>query len=168
MKHEKIVMGWDEIANGFEPKNPKNLTFEETLRFGAENDEDDNYIWAGPATTVAADAAGNIYVADVDEARILVFDPQGKYLRTMAAQRQGPGELLSLHSFFVLNDGSAIAQEGLRMRSPSTHFFDKEMAFQRRAMAEGDAKFINAAIANPLASLGPLLVAVIVYQIRPC
>lgn len=43
-------------------------------------------------SAVDADAAGNIYVLDGDEARVLAYDSTGRFLRRVGAKGGGPGE----------------------------------------------------------------------------
>ena len=143
------VLGFEEIANGMQPKQIKNLTFTETLRFGSAANDDDAYLWAGADTNLAVDKAGNIYVADTDEARIIMFDQNGKLVRILAGKGQGPGELVSLQSFHILSDGRGIAQERLQMRAPNTHLFDQSLAFQRRIAPDGEVKFLSWAMPAP-------------------
>lgn len=55
-----------------------------------ERGEDDNYrFWGAYAQT---DASGNIYVLDAGNHRVQLFDPAGKYVRTLGREGQGPGE----------------------------------------------------------------------------
>ncbi len=66
------------------------LDLEKNLTLGSENDEDYLFyrVW-----DVKADNQGNIYVLDSGATRIQKYDKNGKYLRTIGRQGQGPGEL---------------------------------------------------------------------------
>ncbi len=56
-----------------------------------ERGADPNYLFYQPFS-VAVDASGRIYVVDLGDARVQVFDESGEYLRTLGRKGQGPGE----------------------------------------------------------------------------
>ena len=62
---------------------------EEDLSIG--NESDDNYMFYR-VFDVCADEAGNIYVLEFGNYRVQKFDRNGKYLKTVGRQGQGPGE----------------------------------------------------------------------------
>ena len=55
---------------------------------------------------VEADAAGNLFILDPQNARIVVFDKDGHFLRSMGSSGGGPGEFQSPGSFSVSPDGA--------------------------------------------------------------
>jgi hypothetical protein len=65
------------------------------LTLQAEIRPDDNGIQAsfGRVPDIAADAAGNVYVVDQMADRVLVFDPDGEYVRTFGSSGRELGEL---------------------------------------------------------------------------
>lgn len=65
------------------------LELEEELRIGKEGDDREQFY---RVRDIAADSQGNIYVDDMSNGRIQVFDPQGAFLRTIGRAGQGPGE----------------------------------------------------------------------------
>lgn len=65
------------------------LDLSEDLRIGKENDE--NYFMYR-IRGMDVDAEGNIYVVDMSNQRVQVFDRTGAYLKTIGRQGQGPGE----------------------------------------------------------------------------
>jgi hypothetical protein len=65
----------------------------------------------GRITSVAADAAGNIYVADARSYEIRVFAPDGRFLRRFGRQGGGPGEFRSLNSITWVGD-TLVAMDG--------------------------------------------------------
>lgn len=65
------------------------LELEEDLILGSESDE--NYLFYR-VWDIQADAKGNIYVLDSGANRIQKYDKNGRYLRTIGRQGQGPGE----------------------------------------------------------------------------
>lgn len=77
------------------------------LVFGGDSDADYE-IWSSQDTHISADGQGRIYIADPGENRVLCFDNNGKYHKTLVRQGQGPGEYESMMQFQVLNDGSFV------------------------------------------------------------
>lgn len=62
---------------------------EEKLSIG--NEEDENYVFFR-IRNITADAEGNIYVSDLGNYRIQVFNNQGLYLNSVGKRGEGPGE----------------------------------------------------------------------------
>ena len=54
---------------------------------------------------MALDAEGRLYVADRGNARIQIFSPDGKYLRSFGRKGSGPGELNGPVDVAVTHDG---------------------------------------------------------------
>jgi len=78
------------VFNPAEPLYPEiRLDVVEELRIGKEGDERTQFY---RVRDIHADPKGNIYVDDMSNGRIQVFDPQGAYLRTIGRPGQGPGE----------------------------------------------------------------------------
>jgi hypothetical protein len=65
------------------------LDLEEELRIGKEGDERTQFY---RVRDIHADPQGNIYVDDMSNGRVQVFDPNGAFLRTIGRPGQGPGE----------------------------------------------------------------------------
>ena len=65
------------------------LDLEEELRIGKEGDERTQFY---RVRDIHADPHGNIYIDDMSNGRIQVFDPKGIFLRTIGRPGQGPGE----------------------------------------------------------------------------
>jgi hypothetical protein len=65
------------------------LGLEEELRIGKEGDERTQFY---RVRDIHADPQGNIYVDDMSNGRVQVFDPNGAFLRTIGRPGQGPGE----------------------------------------------------------------------------
>lgn len=63
----------------------------EDLRIG-KADGDEPYVLAAPGG-LEADAAGRLYVLDVQASQVRVFDPAGRHLRSFGRAGAGPGEL---------------------------------------------------------------------------
>lgn len=65
------------------------LELEEDLSIGSE--EDNNYLFHR-VRALAVDSEKNIYVVDMGNYRVQMFDLNGRYLRTIGRKGQGPGE----------------------------------------------------------------------------
>lgn len=65
------------------------LDLEEDLRIG--NAEDESYMFYR-IRGMAVDDDGNIYVVDMSNFRVQIFDRNGKYVKTIGRSGQGPGE----------------------------------------------------------------------------
>jgi len=87
-------------------KNPKQpmykedfCTIKEDLSIGkAEGQE--GYMF-NRIQDIAVDDNGDIYAADSQATQIRVFDPKGKFLRTIGRKGQGPGEFTGIHSIQI-------------------------------------------------------------------
>lgn len=86
------------------------LNLEENLRLTP--DMGDEYIWAHMAVAVDTDSQGNIYVGDPGEQRIVMFDPDGKFVKFIGGKGQGPGEFMAMAAFRVTNDDHVYAYQG--------------------------------------------------------
>ena len=71
-------------------KSPK-VALEPVLTLGDVDTADENVAFYMPST-IAVDAAGDLFVLDTGNHRIQKFGPDGKYLATYGRKGQGPGE----------------------------------------------------------------------------
>jgi hypothetical protein len=75
------------------------LSVEEELSIGeAKGNQQDLF---GYISMIAVDSNENIYVADLKEAHIQVYDKDGGYLRTIGRRGQGPGEFNNVNALEV-------------------------------------------------------------------
>jgi hypothetical protein len=70
----------------------------------------DGELWEtfGSVSQVAFDDAGNLYVLDRENSRVVVVDPQGEFLHEFGQEGDGPGEWRTPGSMAVLGDGSVV------------------------------------------------------------
>lgn len=87
------------------PDRPLDWRFERVLTLGGVDEGPQAF---GGIGTVAADAAGRIYVPDGGAFRIRVFDETGAQVRAMGGEGGGPGEFRFLAAFDVAPDGTAL------------------------------------------------------------
>ena len=90
---------------------------------------------------VAFDGRDNLYVLDRQSARIMVYDPAGRFLRQVGRKGQGPGELQVPLGMAVAPDGS-IAVVDLGAQGFST--FAPDGTFQRSRRFEGWTPMLSA------------------------
>ncbi len=96
----RIVYNVKGGAWGSDPK----VSLELVRTIGDVDSDDENLAFNSPAD-LAVDAAGNIYITDSRNQRIQVFDPEGRYLRTVGRKGQGPGEFMATGSLDFDGEG---------------------------------------------------------------
>jgi len=96
-----VVETVDEIQVITNPDYPRDgiVTFNliEEVSIGKEIGEDE-YLLNRPFQ-IHVDNQGYIYVLDIRDCHILVYDDLGKYVHTIGRKGQGPGEIMSLAYF---------------------------------------------------------------------
>ncbi len=123
-----VLAGVPYVRNPIAPPSARKLVFQEELRFGG-GVGGDAFVWALPSTNLDVDAQGLIYIADRRDNRILVFDSSGRFLKRLAKEGEGPGELLGLFSYTVLADGRGVAYDLKSGRLGRLLYFDAERRF---------------------------------------
>lgn len=101
---EEIVDGIRHVHNhaplwGNSPK----VKLEFVRKIGELEGDDDNYLLAGP-TDIIKDSEHNLYIMDFKNYRVQKFDSHGKYMATIGAQGQGPGEFDKSLTMNMCND----------------------------------------------------------------
>lgn len=81
-------------------------TFERQFSLGGALDGPESFTSVHP-TTVGADGAGRIYMLDLQQHRVVVFGPDGEFVRTMGREGDGPGELAIPAGLAVQPSGAA-------------------------------------------------------------
>jgi hypothetical protein len=93
------VMNPAQPANGSVTVTPKEL-----WRIGGDTD-DENQLF-GVIIRVTSDEDGNIYLLDLQLSEVKVFSPDGKYLRTLGREGEGPGEFRVPTDLFFVPGGN--------------------------------------------------------------
>jgi len=83
-------------------KDKKKMVMEEIVTIGIE-DGDDNYILNNP-TSIAIDDNNSIYICDMNDYSIKVYDQNGRFLRMIGKKGQGPGEFQGPKRIAITND----------------------------------------------------------------
>lgn len=129
------------VENGVKPKgNAWTISFTEDLRFGTDEPEDE-FLWADDTTDLAVDGDGNFYISDPKVTTIRKFDADGKFVKVIARQGQGPGELMAIKTVEFLADGTLIAFESRPGVPPAFHFFDDQLNYKETVRSNGMSNF---------------------------
>jgi hypothetical protein len=111
----EIIDGIKYIHNTEIPLHPnKTVVFEEDLSIGGEDDEG-NIILFRPMRFLV-DQNENIYITDSQDQVIKVFDPDGRYMRTIGAKGEGPGEFSFISYQTFLPDGRLLVMDSRSIR----------------------------------------------------
>lgn len=138
----------DPVHNGETPKKKHTIVFTEDLRFGQE-DGGDEFLWTASTTSVVANDAGHMFVADPSGQRIIEFDPEGKLVKVVAKKGSGPGELQGLSHATILKDGRLVSFEVLNFAFPRIGFFDAEGKFLEWSQPQGTGLLAQSAVFSP-------------------
>lgn len=82
---------------------------------------------------VAFDASDNLYVLDRQQARVMVYDRTGRFLRQIGRKGEGPGELIVPVEVLVSGDGTIVVQD---MGRPGLALFRADGTFIRNVRTE--------------------------------
>jgi len=99
---EVVVDGVVHVRNGDQPlEGVKTLTLTQEWRAGGEGSD----ILFGTIGRIVADGDGNLYVLDRQLSQVQVFGPDGRHLRTLSREGDGPGEVRRPADLLLLPDG---------------------------------------------------------------
>ena len=127
--------------------------FEEIYRVGVVAGE--SWEMFGAVGRVGFDAAGNLYVfdrsgdGDSRDARVVVFDPAGAFVREFGSAGEGPGEFKRANGMAVMRDGTTVVRDG---GHDAYHVFDPSGTFVRMvrfAEQKSKVRVISAIHADP-------------------
>jgi hypothetical protein len=79
------------------------IQLEEMWRVGGWEDED---VLFGVITSIVTDSSGNFYMLDSQLSEVQVYSPDGRYLRTIGREGEGPGEFRSAYNILLLPSGN--------------------------------------------------------------
>jgi hypothetical protein len=111
----EIIDGIKYVRNTEIPLHPnKTVAFEEDLSIGGEDDEG-NIVLFRPSRFLV-DQSENIYITDRQDQVIKVFDPDGRYMWTIGAKGEGPGEFRSVGYQTFLPNGRLLVMDSSARR----------------------------------------------------
>ncbi len=121
----ETIDGIEYVRNVAEPRYPdKTLSLEEELSIGGEDQEGNIILF--DAGYVLVDDAENIFIVDRRDFNIKVFDPEGKFMRSIGKKGEGPGEFQRVGSPTFLPDGRLLVMD---YQASRTSLFDKTGKF---------------------------------------
>lgn len=123
----EVIDGVTVVRNPEDPMHGEEIfSAYEDLTIG-DNEKVDDYAFE-VITTIRADDNGNIYVLDGKAQRVRVFDKNGKYLRNIGRQGQGPGEYASPSGLHIISKNEILVSSITRRLS----FFSLSGKFLRQ------------------------------------
>jgi 6-bladed beta-propeller len=121
----ETIDGVTYIHNPAAPLHPRRaVVFEEDLTFKEKDETGEIRLYKPGRYTV--DARGNLYIEDDSDMGIKVFDPRGKYLRTIGRKGNGPGEFGQISDMALLPGGRLLVTD---FEARRTSFFNPEGQF---------------------------------------
>jgi len=115
-------------------KNPKEPMYEEEV-FSLEEElsirsteEKEEYMF-GYTVSIAVNDNGDIYILDIQQKNIRVFDRRGKYVKTIGRPGQGPGEMEMPTQIQITSQNELVAFD---LRRRSLEYFSLDGEFLRR------------------------------------
>jgi hypothetical protein len=127
---DKIIIQKSSDVLVSNPKTPElklRMVFKEELSIG-KVEGDENYMF-GNLIVFNTDDERNFYVSDVNNYRILKYNPEGKYLLTFGRKGQGPGEFQSLNFIRFDKENNLYIYDSINRR---ISFFNKDGNFLRQ------------------------------------
>ncbi len=99
---EVVVDGVLHVRNGAEPAAGRQvLQLEELWRRGGLDDD----LFFGVLIQTRFDAAGRVYLLDMQLAQVTVLGPDGELVRTLSREGDGPGETRRPSDLLIMDDG---------------------------------------------------------------
>lgn len=115
----EIIEGIEHVHNTAAPLHPeKSVTFEDELSIGGEAYE----MLSRPMGFVVGKES-NIYISDIQDQTIKVFDSEGEFIKSIGRKGEGPGEFTYIGSLTFLPDGRLLVMDSMAMR---LNLFDPE------------------------------------------
>lgn len=90
------------------PERDRTITPELSDIYRVGSIDGDDWELFGDVSQLGFDAEGNLYVFDRQNYRVVVVDPQGRFLRQVGKEGEGPGEWRMPGGMGVMPDGSVV------------------------------------------------------------
>jgi hypothetical protein len=117
--------------------------FDRLFALGGSEEGPESFFRVG-AGLVDADGSGNLFILDPQNARVVVFDTAGRFVRSMGAGGGGPGEFRTPASLSVSPDGAVAVFDygkGGLVRFDATGAVDDEQPFALFPTPDGQRHF---------------------------
>lgn len=142
----KTVDGVEIVENPETPKTskgiPTKLILEEDFRIG-DSEVDEEMI--ALVTFFVVDDNGSIYALDLKSNNIKVFDKNGKFVRTIAKQGQGPGEINLPSGLLITPENELLVEDAGNRRLA---YFTREGEFLRNVSVADKTSLTNLVMDN--------------------
>jgi hypothetical protein len=96
------------------PARDKILSEKPAVLFSIGAAEGESWEMLSNVRAAAFDSRDNLYVLDASNARVLMFDANGKFVRAIGKKGQGPGELMTPSAMTVTSNGIVAVADGSR------------------------------------------------------
>jgi hypothetical protein len=100
------------VVHVFNPAEPYSAPVvvapKELWRAGGEDDEE---VLFGIVTQITSDDRGYVYVLDAQLNQVVIFSPEGEYLRAIGRDGEGPGEFRRPSDLFLTGDGNVAVMQ---------------------------------------------------------
>jgi hypothetical protein len=107
---EVVKDGVPHVVNPAVPSEG-NVTLAPREAWSAGGDDDEDVLF-GVLAAVDIDGQGNVYALDMQLSQVHVFDRNGRLLRTIGREGEGPGEFRQASQMFIMPDGNiAVVQQ---------------------------------------------------------
>ena len=121
----EVIAGVTCIHNTNKPLHPeKTVRFVQDLVIGGENEEGEVYVYRFYRFFVSP--SGEIYIPDHDDKAIKVFGKDGKFIKAIGREGQGPGEFQYVNDIGWLPDGMMLVMDN---RSRRTSVFTQDGSY---------------------------------------
>lgn len=135
------------VKNPAIPETPYTLTFTQDFKIGPDSGQD--YTFWGGAVIMDVNDAGHMFVVDTESNRIIQLDANGKLVREIGGEGDGPGEYRKLNSFKILKDQSAVAFDNLQGGINIFTYLDKDMNYVSRKRFSERMRGQQSAVLSP-------------------
>lgn len=103
------------ILNGISFGQNINVEIEELLVLGNDENASEDYLFSFPQH-ICTDKKNKIYISDKNVCKIRVFDQNGKFIKSIGQNGQGPGEMLEISCFTIDQNDDLIIVDMKNMR----------------------------------------------------
>lgn len=128
-EEQGVVIIENEGSGLWEGAHNKKIEFVEDISIGEETGKD--YLMFRNELDVTVDSAGNIYILDIGNQRILKFDKKGEFIWEAGREGQGPGEFQSQPSRYTYSIKLTPSEDIAVRDDKYIHFFSTSGDYQK-------------------------------------
>jgi hypothetical protein len=120
------------------PAQDKPLAGKPTVQFSIGSEDGEDWELLSRVAQVAFDKEENLYVLDGGNNRVLIFNPQGKFVRKFGKKGGGPGELMAPVGLAITSAGEIAVTD---LGRPAVSLFKKDGTFVKNIALGEDYGF---------------------------